>query len=270
MIDEFSRFPFAFACPDMTSSTVIKCLCQVFSIFGMPSYIHTDRGSSFMSEELRNFLHSRGIATSRTTAYSPQANGQVERLNGTIWRGITLSLRSRDLATQYWETVLPDALHSIRSLLCTATNATPHERLFRYNRKATFGTALPSWLVASKKVLLKRSNRPSKYDSMVDEVELIECNPSYARIRFAGGEEDTVSVRHLAPVPAEETKSYQINPSHLTNTEETVSLESDVPAQNQTTVEQIPNTTPTQTESLHPLVEKQQRVHPYCLRNREA
>ena len=56
MIDEYSRFPFAFPCPDMIASTIIKCFCQLFSLFGMPSYIHSDRGSSFMSYELKNEL----------------------------------------------------------------------------------------------------------------------------------------------------------------------------------------------------------------------
>jgi len=31
-----------------------------------------------------------------------------------------------------WETVLLDALHAMRSLLCTATNATPHELFLRF------------------------------------------------------------------------------------------------------------------------------------------
>ena len=134
IVDEFSRFPFAFPCQDMTTQTVINCFCQLFSIFGMPSFIHSDRGSSFMSTELQTFLHNKGVATSRTTAYNPQGNGQVEKLNHTLWRTILLTLKSRKLPTTHWEDVLPDALHSIRSLLCTATNATPHERLFLYNR----------------------------------------------------------------------------------------------------------------------------------------
>ena len=34
-VDEYSRFPFAVPFVDMSSSTVITCLDQIFSIFGM-------------------------------------------------------------------------------------------------------------------------------------------------------------------------------------------------------------------------------------------
>ena len=32
-VDEFSRYPCAFPCSDMTSPTVISCLSQIFSLF---------------------------------------------------------------------------------------------------------------------------------------------------------------------------------------------------------------------------------------------
>ena len=75
------RFPFAFACPDMTSATIIGCLNQLFAIFGMAAYIHSDRGTLFMSAELVHYLTSKGIATSHTTLYNPRGNGQTERYN---------------------------------------------------------------------------------------------------------------------------------------------------------------------------------------------
>ena len=67
----------------MSTPTVIKCLTTLFSLFGMPAYVHSDRGASFMSQELREFLSSKGVSTSRTTSYNPTCNGQVERYNGT-------------------------------------------------------------------------------------------------------------------------------------------------------------------------------------------
>ena len=49
------------------------------------SFIHKDRGQEFMSSELNNFLLQKGNSTSRTTSYDSPCNGQVERLNGTLY-----------------------------------------------------------------------------------------------------------------------------------------------------------------------------------------
>lgn len=265
IVDEYSRFPFAFPCPDMTSQTVIRCLCQLFSLFGMPSFVHSDRGPSFLSKELTDFLHSKGIATSRTTAYNPQGNGQVERLNGTLWRTISLSLRSHGLPISHWESVLHDALHSIRSLLCTATNATPHERIFQYNRKSTSGTALPSWLLTPGPILLRRNARSSKYDPLVDEVELLECHPQYAYVRLPDGKEETVSLHHLSPKPQE-------TPSTTPSTPDKCAQQDEPPSNNVEPIEtyELEQTEPLPSKSAVDLIHKQQRVHPYHLRNRDA
>lgn len=199
IIDEYSRFPFAYACKDITSATVIKCLTNLFMLFGTPAYVHSDRGSSFISRELLSFLHSNGIASSHSTPYNPQGNGQVERLNGTLWKTINLALKTKNLQTRDWEEVLQEALHSIRSLLCTATNCTPHERFFSFPRRTSNGEALPTWLTTPGPVLIKRNVRSSKYDDLVEEAELLEANPQYAFIRRKDGSESTVSLRQLAP-----------------------------------------------------------------------
>jgi hypothetical protein len=199
VVDEFSRFPFVFPCPDMTTTTVIKCLSTLFSLFGMPAYIHSDRGTTFMSEELRTFLTERGVATSRTTSFNPQGNGQVERYNGIIWKAIVTCLKSKNLSVKHWQDVLPDALHSVRSLLCTATNETPHERFFGFPRRSSVGSSIPSWLLQPGPVFIKRQVRSSKYDPLVDEVELLQANPHYAHVRYSDGRETTVAIKHLAP-----------------------------------------------------------------------
>ena len=199
IVDEYSRYPFAVPCPDTSASTIITSLQNIFSLFGMPTFIHSDRGSSFMSNELKSYLTSQGIATSRTTAYNPAGNGQVERYNGIIWKTIELALKSRGLSIQQWAQVLQPALHSIRSLLCTATNATPHERMFTHNRRSHNGCSLPTWLSTPGTVLMKNHNRGNKYEPLVQEVELIEVNPEYAHVRLHDGRETSVSLRHLAP-----------------------------------------------------------------------
>uniref|UniRef100_A0A2C9LYU2 Integrase catalytic domain-containing protein n=1 Tax=Biomphalaria glabrata TaxID=6526 RepID=A0A2C9LYU2_BIOGL len=185
IIDEFSKFPFA--CPDMSSSTVFKCLNELLAVFGFQAYVHTDRGTLFMSTEGQHFLHERGIATSRTTPYNPRGNGQIERLNR------TLALPSKELDIAKWELVLNDALQSIRSILCTATNRTPHEGLLGFNQRSGFGTSLPTWLTSPGPVLLKNV-RSSIYDTITEEVDLVTCNPQYTVIRTPNGREETVSL----------------------------------------------------------------------------
>ena len=150
--------------------TVKQCPTQLFSIFGLPSYVHSDRGTSFMSNELKTFLREKGIATSRTTPYNPQCNGQTERYNGIIMKTIQLALRQHRLGIKSWEQLLPDALHSIRSLISTATMQTPHERLLAYQRRSSTGHAIPSWLCQPGPVLLKRHVRNSKYEPLMDRV----------------------------------------------------------------------------------------------------
>ena len=215
LTDEYSRFPFAIPCSDMVTPTVIKSMCSVFSLFGLPGYVHSDRGPSFMSDELKQWLHSKGIPTSRTTPYNPPGNGQCEKYNDTIWKAVRLACKSRGLGIENWEVVLPDALHSIRSLLCTATNATPHERMFSFPRRSATGESMPSWLNPGP-VYLKRRVRTSKHEPLVDEVELLEANPNYAHIRFPDGREDTVSLSHLAPRNTMEPTPETIEPTNLT------------------------------------------------------
>lgn len=199
IVDEYSRFPFAFPCHDMTAASVIVKLKELFSLFGIPSYIHTDRGSSFMSMELKSYLQEVGVATSRTTPYNPQGNGQAERYVGTVWKTIQLALKEHDLNITKWEEVLQEALHAIRSLLCTSTNVTPHERFFSFPRKTTNGSTTPSWLMNPGPVLFKNPVRQSKFDPIVEKAFLLEGNPNYSHIRLMNGRETTVSSRHLAP-----------------------------------------------------------------------
>ena len=199
VIDEYSRFPFAFPLYQVTSSSIINCLKSIFSVFGVPQFIHSDRGTQFMSTEFRNFCQMSGISISRTTPYHPNGNGQCEKYNGVISKAITCLLHSRNLPQSAWDKVLPEALSSIRGLLCTATGETPHSRLFQFDRRSSFGQSLPSWLQNDKPAFLKNFVR-NKDDAIVTPVQIQETiNPHYARVQFPNGRVDTVSTSDVAP-----------------------------------------------------------------------
>ena len=76
IVDEYPRFPFAFPCANVDSKTVIAHFNQLFALFGMPAYIHSDGGAAFMSNELMMLLRQRVIACSRTSVYNAPGNGQ--------------------------------------------------------------------------------------------------------------------------------------------------------------------------------------------------
>ena len=199
VLDEFTRFPFAFALSEITTAAVLSCLREIFSLFGTSHFIHSDRGSQFLSADFDQQLLQWGIAHSRTTPYHPQGNGQVERYNGVLWKAIQCVLHSRQLQPSLWETVLPEALASLRSLLCTATGSSPHSLLFTFPRRGTQGFSLPGWLSAGKQAYMKNFAR-CKDDPLVRPVRILQViNPFFARVEQQSGRIDTISTRDLSP-----------------------------------------------------------------------
>ena len=212
IIDEYLRFPFAFPCRVTSPKSIISGPDQVFTMFGMPAYIQSDRGSAFISAKFKRYLLDKSIASSRTTGYNPAVNGQVELFNQTLWQTIKLRMKTHKLPLQHWQELLSDALHSVRSLLCTATNQTPHEQIFIFSkRRSTSGSSIPSWLATPGPVLIKSHVRSSKFDPLTDKVHLIEANPQYAHVRYPDGKEDTVALMHLSPKPTSRDKILEKN-----------------------------------------------------------
>ena len=97
-----------------------------------------------------------------------------------------------------WESVLSQALHSIRSLLCTTTNSTPRERFFGFQCRSAVGISVPSWLTTPGPILVKRHSRTSKYEPLVEEADLTHATPSYAHVRYRNGNETKVSLNDIA------------------------------------------------------------------------
>ena len=99
-----------------------------------------------------------------------------------------------------WEWVLPIALSSIRSLLSTATNEVPHDRMFRFSRMSLSHQKLPDFLLRKGSAILHRRHITRKGDSPTEYVSLVETlSPYFARVAFSDGRIDTVSTRDLAP-----------------------------------------------------------------------
>ena len=85
LMDHFTKWCEAFPTPDQKASTVAKLLVdKVFSRFGPPVVLHSDQGANFESTLMHEVCDVMGITKTRTTAYHPQCDGQVERQNRTL------------------------------------------------------------------------------------------------------------------------------------------------------------------------------------------
>ena len=82
MVDRFSRWVELAPVPDITARTVADAVVdRIVLRHGCPTTLLSDRGSQFMSTLFKRMAERLGIKKVFSSAYHPQTNGQVERLN---------------------------------------------------------------------------------------------------------------------------------------------------------------------------------------------
>ena len=84
-MDYLTRWPEVFACKSQTSEEVAWIFVdKIYSRFGAPRAILTDRGTAFDATLFGQVMDFLGVKHRRTTSYHPQTNGLCERFNGTL------------------------------------------------------------------------------------------------------------------------------------------------------------------------------------------
>lgn len=82
MTDLFSKWVEAFQLVATDSETLASVLMdEVVCRYGVPHVLHSDQGENLNSQVIVALFKLPGINKTRTTAYHPQANGQVECYN---------------------------------------------------------------------------------------------------------------------------------------------------------------------------------------------
>ncbi|UYV68351.1 K02A2.6-like [Cordylochernes scorpioides] len=119
IVDLFTKFPILIPTKDQCANTVVRALLErIITTFGVPKTILSDRGSAFMSCVFKGVCKAMGVGAVNTTAWRPQSNGAVERLNRTVIE----SLR-RCTAGNKWDTTLPMVAFAIRTTVHTRRGA---------------------------------------------------------------------------------------------------------------------------------------------------
>ena len=124
----FSKFSQAFVTSSQKAIIVAKLLVEKwFSIFGVPTWIHSDQGQSFDNEIISHLCKMYGIWQSVTTPYNPCGNAICECFNQTlcdIMRTLTEEQKPN------WPTYVPSLVYAYYSTPHASTGFQPYEIMF--------------------------------------------------------------------------------------------------------------------------------------------
>ena len=128
VIDTFTRYAWAFPVRNHTAPVVAKHLIQtIFTEFGAPRQILSDRGTEFQSELISELCRIMEIDKLRTTSYKPSTNGCIERFHKSLNQRIGRLIEEHQ---QDWDTHIPFVLASYRATQHTSTSFTPNYLMF--------------------------------------------------------------------------------------------------------------------------------------------
>lgn len=128
IVDAYTKYVSLTPVKSTKTKETIKAFRNLFSYFGSPTRIITDRGTSFTSKNFKSFVNSIGTKHILNSVATPRANGQVERYNRTILA--SLGSMAHGKGNNTWDELLPDVQLGINSTVHEITKKTPTELLF--------------------------------------------------------------------------------------------------------------------------------------------
>nr|GEZ36411.1 reverse transcriptase domain-containing protein [Tanacetum cinerariifolium] len=130
-VDYLSKWVEAKALPTNDVRVVVKFLKSLFSRFGTPKAIISDKGTHFYNDQFSRVMLKYGVTHRLSTAYHPQTSGQVEVTN----RGLKRILeRTVGENRALWSDKLKDALWAFRTAFKTPIGCTPYRLVYGKSR----------------------------------------------------------------------------------------------------------------------------------------
>nr|GFB82790.1 reverse transcriptase domain-containing protein [Tanacetum cinerariifolium] len=115
------------ALPTNDARVVVKFLKSLFSRFGTPKAIISDRGTHFCNDQFSRVMAKYGVTHRLSITYHPQTTGQVEVTNRRLKRILERTVgENRTL----WSDKLEDALWAFRTIYKTSIGCTPYHLVY--------------------------------------------------------------------------------------------------------------------------------------------
>ena len=125
-VDKFTKWVEAKPISNCDAATAVKFLKKLFFCFGYPHSIITDNGTNLSKGAMKQFCQKEHIWLDVASVAHPQSNGQAERANQEILRGIKPRLMAPlEHTPGCWVEELPSILWSIRTTPNRSTGFTP-------------------------------------------------------------------------------------------------------------------------------------------------
>nr|GEX63800.1 reverse transcriptase domain-containing protein [Tanacetum cinerariifolium] len=126
-VDYLSKWVEAKVLPTNDARVVVKFLKSLFSRFGTPKAIISDRGTHFCNDQFARIMSKYGVTHCLSTGYHPQTSMQVEVTN----RGLKRILkRTVGENRALWSDKLEDALWAFRTAFKTFVGYTPYRLVY--------------------------------------------------------------------------------------------------------------------------------------------
>ena len=155
VVDAHSKWIEAVTVPSTSSTATIKVLRNLFATHGIPELLVSDNGTSFTSEEFKEFLQRNGIRHRTSSPYHPATNGLAERAVQVVKTGL------RKIPEGDMDMRLARLLFKYRNTPHTTTGVSPAELLLGRKPRTHLDLMHPD---LSNRVIDKQMAQKTAYD----------------------------------------------------------------------------------------------------------
>nr|GEY00225.1 reverse transcriptase domain-containing protein [Tanacetum cinerariifolium] len=127
VVDCLSKWVEAKVLPTNDARVIVKFLKSLFSRFGIPRAIISDRGTHFCNDQFTRVMIKYGVTHRLSTAYNPQTSGQVKVFNRGLKRILERTVGENRTS---WSDKLDDALWAFHTAYKTPIGCTPYKLVY--------------------------------------------------------------------------------------------------------------------------------------------